>query len=115
MDAVLVSLLTWPTIDVLRRIMGSSPSNDVADFRNQSNLVPDPTLFEYILQWGDFEQVTWMLSSLSPLQIDEVLHVVKGIDNNSNPIIIKQLHHAIKKDNRTDAFEAIMQFLIKQT
>ena len=109
MDAVLVSLLTWPTIDVLHRTMGTSRSHHV-DSPNPSDLVTDLTLFGYVLQYGNFEQINWILSSLSPLQIDEVL--AKGIDNNPHSIT-KQLHHAIK-ENKTATFEAIMQFLIKK-
>ena len=111
LDAVVASLLIFPTtIDVFRRLIPTSRFHD-----DQSHLVgDDPTLFEYILQYGNVEQINWVLASLSQSQIDEVL-VTKGVDNNNNNTnyIIKQLHHAIKND-RTDAFEAIMQFLISQ-
>ena len=63
---VIVSLRTCPTL--LRRTIETSHFDD----DDQSFLDAYPTLFEYILQYGNFEQIDWVLSSLSHSQVNEV-------------------------------------------
>ena len=108
-DPAVASLLIFPTtIDVFRRLIPTSRFHDEGS-RDQSSPVAGPTLVGFMLQYGHFEQISWVLSSLSQSQVDEVLR--KRVDNTN--LIIQQLHHTIKND-RTNAFEAIMEFLIKQ-